>query len=86
MTAILTDPQWAMPTLLPDGSYDPTEPQSCAPDLNADGIVNILDFGILLVNYGCSGNNCVADINDDLTTNLDDFHALIVHWGTNGCE
>jgi len=51
-------------------------------DLNVDGRVNIVDFSILLFNWGTSGGTAFPppDINRDGTVNLTDFSIMIFYW------
>jgi cysteine-rich repeat protein len=51
-------------------------------DLNVDGKVNIVDFSILLFNWGTSGGTATPppDINRDGTVNLTDFSIMIFYW------
>ena len=48
-------------------------------DINKDGKVDILDFNVLLVNWGTPSNND-ADLNGDGKVDIIDFNALIVAW------
>jgi len=47
-------------------------------DLNCDGFVNLIDFSILLFNWGTT--NDVADINEDGTVSLPDFSVMLFYW------
>ena len=51
-------------------------------DLNVDGIVNIIDFSILLFNWGRSGGGLspTPDINYDGIVDLTDFSIMIFYW------
>ena len=49
------------------------------PDLNNDKRVNLVDFSILLYNWGTPKNK-VADINCDGKTNLTDFSIMMYYW------
>ncbi|MCK5027439.1 MAG: DUF4215 domain-containing protein [Candidatus Pacebacteria bacterium] len=51
-------------------------------DLNVDGRVNIVDFSILLFNWGGSGGGATPspDINHDGVVNLTDFSIMIFYW------
>ena len=51
---------------------------AASPDLNADGIVNGADLGVLLGHWGGSG---VGDINGDGVVNGADLGILLGHWG-----
>jgi hypothetical protein len=56
----------------------------CAGDFNADGLVNGLDLGVMLSQWGvCSGANCVCDIDGDGSVNGADLGLLLGDWG--GC-
>ena len=47
-------------------------------DINDDNRVNLVDFSILLFNWG--GNNANSDINLDGTVNLTDFSIMLFCW------
>lgn len=47
-------------------------------DLNCDGLVNLVDFSILLFNWNSS--NAVADINSDGAVSLPDFSIMLFNW------
>ncbi|MCB2182330.1 MAG: hypothetical protein KQH63_09915 [Desulfobulbaceae bacterium] len=71
----------------------PTQIQAqslCESDLNSDGAVNILDFGVLRADYGrsdCSDTTpCTADINGDGIVDLMDFGLLRSEWGRKDCS
>ncbi|MEK7589012.1 MAG: chitobiase/beta-hexosaminidase C-terminal domain-containing protein [Patescibacteria group bacterium] len=77
----------ATPT--PTPSVSPTPTPSPTPivagataktaDINKDGKVDVLDFNVLLVNWGTPSNND-ADLNGDGKVDIIDFNALIVAW------
>ena len=48
-------------------------------DINCDGGINILDFNLLMVNWGSATNN-VADLNKDGVVDILDFNLLMVNW------
>ena len=48
-------------------------------DANDDNKVNILDFNILINNWGAVGLN-IADFNNDKVVDLLDFNLLIIFW------
>lgn len=50
------------------------------PDLNGDGKVNLIDFSILLFNWGDAGGGTASDLNADGTVNLTDFSILLFNW------
>ncbi len=58
------------------GNRDVKVPGSA--DLNGDGKVNLVDFSILLFNWGKSGT--IADINQDGTVNLTDLSIMLFNW------
>ncbi len=47
-------------------------------DLNRDGKVNLVDFSILLFNWGTT--SITADLNQDANVNLTDFSILLFNW------
>ena len=47
-------------------------------DLNCDSTVNLIDFSILLYNWGMS--SAAADINNDGSVNLIDFSVMMFYW------
>jgi hypothetical protein len=47
-------------------------------DLNCDGVVNLVDFSILLFNW--NSTSAVADINGDGTVALPDFSIMLYNW------
>lgn len=49
-------------------------------DISRDGIIDLLDFNSLMVNWGRSGTNR-ADTNLDGIVDLLDFNSLMIHWG-----
>ncbi len=49
-------------------------------DINGDGVVNILDFNALLVQWGKTGSDLSADLNHDGVVGILDFNILIIHW------
>lgn len=57
---------------------EPAPDFSLRADLNKDGYVNLVDFSILLFNWGTSDD--VADINLDGTVDLTDFSIMIFFW------
>ncbi len=51
-------------------------------DIVRDGIINILDFNSLMVNWNALGSNNIADMNKDGAVDILDFNLLMVYWGT----
>lgn len=49
-------------------------------DLNGDGKVNLVDFSILLFNWGPPGKGTDSDLNEDDIVNLTDFSILLFNW------
>jgi hypothetical protein len=50
-------------------------------DLNIDDFVNLIDFSILMFNYGTAQpKNKAADINDNGPVDLIDFSVMMFHW------
>ncbi len=50
------------------------------PDLNGDGLVDGVDLGLLLVEWGEEGDCLAADFNGDQVVNGADFGLLLVAW------
>ena len=74
MYAMLTDFQYKMPQLAPDGNYCPS---NIVGDINGDGIVNILDI-VTTINIVLSGNyQTEADLNGDGMNNILDIILLV---------
>jgi hypothetical protein len=75
MHALITDSQYKIPQLAPDGNYCPSNDD--LGDLNNDGIINILDL-IEIVNIVLSGNyDQLADMNSDGMNNILDVIAIV---------
>ncbi|HTR18865.1 MAG TPA: immunoglobulin-like domain-containing protein [Candidatus Paceibacterota bacterium] len=49
-------------------------------DLNKDGKVDLLDFNLLMTNFGKTGFSVPGDFNSDGTVDLIDFNSFMVHW------
>lgn len=64
-------------TLIPDV----IEPPACPGDLNNDGVVDTVDLGLLLGEFGCS-SDCSADINEDGIINTEDLGELLGSFGS----
>ena len=63
----------------------PPTPPSLSPeakkiDANNDGRINILDFNILIINWGATAPGNAADFNEDGVVDIFDFNLLMVHW------
>jgi len=50
---------------------------SCAGDLDNDGIIAVIDVLIFLADYGCDVPVCIGDINGDNNTNVSDLLLLL---------
>jgi len=74
MYAILTDTQYKLPQLAPDGNYCPED--SLQGDITGDGVINILDI-IATVNIVLGGYyNNIADLNID--GNVDILDVILI--------
>ncbi|MBC24183.1 MAG: hypothetical protein CMJ32_09750 [Phycisphaerae bacterium] len=64
------------------------EPTDCPADFNNDGVVNGEDLGVLLGNWGCTGDpaacSCVADLDGNCLVDGADLGSLLGQWGV--CE
>lgn len=69
----------------PDDCTTPIEPPVCPGDLNGDLVVDTVDLGLLLGDFGCTGPDCVADLNDDEVVDTTDLGILLGAFGTT-CE
>ena len=49
-------------------------------DANKDGKIDVLDFNILMVNWGNASVGNVADFNGDNLVDILDFNSLMVYW------
>jgi len=49
-------------------------------DSNLDGHVNILDFVVLMANWGKTGSGNAADFNGDGKVDIQDFVILMANW------
>ena len=75
MYTIITDPQYKLPQLAPDGNYCPAN--NILGDLNNDSLVNILDI-INIVNIVLSNEySDIADLNQDQENNILDIIFLV---------
>ena len=51
-------------------------------DIDGDGTVGIVDFGILLASWGaCSDQCCLADLDLNEIVGVTDFLILLANWG-----
>lgn len=53
---------------------------SCAEDIDGDGVVGLDDLLTVVFDFGCVGQ-CVGDINGDGTTDVQDLTDIIRNWG-----
>mgnify|MGYP001238613414 CR=1 FL=1 len=76
MYAILTDPQYRMPQLAPDGNYCPSV--GITGDVNGDGEVNILDI-VDAVNFVLGNDYQVSvDLNNDGSVDILDVILIVL--------
>jgi hypothetical protein len=54
--------------------------EACAGDLDGDGDTDQSDLGILLANWGCTGD-CTGDLDGDDDTDQGDLGILLADWG-----
>ncbi len=76
---LLTDPQWSFATVLPDGSYEPSEVEPCPGDINDSGNVDVTDILAIIGHWGESGGT--SDANGDGTVDVSDILLCISSWG-----
>ncbi len=69
--AVITSP-------IPASPLSPAATRSA--DANRDGRVDILDFNLLMINWGSTSANNPADFNGDGLVNLLDLNSLMVNW------
>jgi len=67
------------------GSYIPPTSSSLSPaaqkvDANKDNKIDVLDFNILMVNWGKTGTDNIADFNQDGKIDIFDFNLLMINW------
>ena len=76
MYAILTDPQYKIAQLAPDGNYCPSV--GITGDVNGDGVINILDV-VAAVNIVLSGEYQVnVDLNEDESVDILDVILIVL--------
>ena len=56
--------------------------ENCAGDLNGDGVVNVIDFGLFNLAYGTLCSGCGEDLNGDGVVNVLDFGIFASVYGT----
>lgn len=82
---VSTPPSFTEPSLLlPEAGViqDPVKSARAKQiDIIKDGVVNILDFNALIVNWGRTEKGNIADINGDGVVDIFDFNLLMVYWG-----
>ena len=76
--ALLSDPQWSMATVLPDGTYDP-QPNDCPADFNDNGAVDVDDVLTILAAFNTTGPT--GDLNDDGIVDVSDILILLAAYG-----
>lgn len=63
----------------PLGNLSPLSPEAQRADANKDNRIDLLDFNILMANWGAVGPN-IADFNGDGIVDLFDFNLLMIYW------
>jgi len=58
----------------------PLSPLAAKADTNSDGGIDVLDFNILMVNWGAIGAGNVADLSGDGRVDILDFNLLMIYW------
>lgn len=58
----------------------PLSPEAKKADVNDDEKINILDFNVLMTNWGVTITGNIADFNDDGVVDIFDFNLLMIHW------
>ena len=58
----------------------PLSPEAKKADANDDEKINILDFNVLMINWGVTIAGNIADFNEDSTVDIFDFNLLMIHW------
>lgn len=57
-----------------------TTPTTLIGDINGDGVVDIKDFNLLLVQWGQTGPSLSADLNHNGVVGIGDFTLLMANW------
>ncbi len=59
-----------------------TTPSTASYDFNSDGKIDVIDFNILIVNWGSTGapDKTTGDANGDGNVDIFDFNLLIINW------
>jgi len=55
---------------------------NCPGDLDANGVIDGADIGLLLSSWGFCGTSCPHDLNNDGKVNGGDLGLLLSGWGT----
>ena len=69
-----------MPTPVPITVNPPLSPAAQQVDANQDNKIDILDFNVLIVNWGAVDVGNSADFNDDNVVDILDFNMLMINW------
>lgn len=80
--SILNDPQWNVPQILPDGSYDGAPGgggSGCLGDVDGNGIVDAADLGLMLAAWDTTRQ--ATDLDGNGVTNGGDLGLLLLSWG-----
>lgn len=75
----------ALPVVVGGGGYTPPASGTLSAeaqkvDANKDNKIDILDFNILMVNWGSTSANNTADFNGDGKVDIFDFNLLMINW------
>lgn len=60
----------------------PLSPEAQKIDTNKDDKIDLLDFNLLMVNWGATIAGNIADFNDDSIVDIFDFNLLMIHWAS----
>jgi len=66
-------------TITPSTTVSPLSQAAQKVDANKDGKIDVLDFNVLMVNWGKTGSN-MADFNGDGKVDIFDFNSLMINW------
>lgn len=68
------------PTPTPTPSLAPLSAEAKKVDINNDNKIDVLDFNVIMVNWGATSSGNTADLNKDGKVDILDFNALMVFW------
>ena len=67
-------------TLVAPSPLSPLSPEAQQVDVNQDSKIDILDFNLVMINWGVVTEGNIADLNDDNMVGIFDFNLLMIHW------